>query len=264
VSSNDDRGRFVDQAMSLEVVIRRFPLAGRTAGLLIAGLAMMVAAVLASPLSHSDLGSQDGVDTAYPLMLLPALAVVTLAGLGAFVHPAVTQVAAVVSGITGAQVLGMAVVAACDWRNLAGVGYSSWHRGNVASLLAVGMFFAALMIVVISSAVYRSRQVHAGEPEVHRAYLVVGLAVAVALPLVLGMTLRHVSPATAGLTPTAVGQYALWWSAPWGAGIIAAGGAQKPATRRAALASVLVSVTLTCLCVQASPILGFGLRLPEG
>ena len=236
--------------MILEVPTRHVPLAGP----LIAGLALTAAATIALPVSHSDLGRQEGVDTAYPLMLLPALAVVALAGLAASLCPAAAQVATVVSGITGLQVLGIAVVAARDWRNLAGVGHASWDRGNVASLVAVGMVFAALIIVAASHAIHRNGNPMPGVP---RGYLVAGLIVAVGLPLVLSAMLHHV-------TPTAVGQFTLWWSAPWGAGIIAAGVAQEQNTRRAALATVLVSVALTCLCALAGPMFGFGLRLPEG
>lgn len=66
------------------------------------------------------------------------------------------------------------------------------------------------------------------------------------------------------LALTAVGQFALWWSVPWGAGIIAAGSARAPAARRAALASVLISAAVACVCAAASPMFDFGLRLPEG
>jgi hypothetical protein len=244
--------------MSLEVVIRQFPLVGRAAGLLIAGLAMALAAAVAMPVSHSDFNSRDGVDTVYPLMLLPSVAVVAVAGIAVFLCAAIARAAAVVSGIFGIQVLGIALVASCDWRNFAGTGGTSWERGNVSSLVAIGMFFAALIIVLLSCALYRSSDPRASEvPAVHPVYLVAGLAVAVGLPVVLGLTLHH-------LTPTAAGQFGLWWSVPWGVGIIAAGGAQVPATRWAALASVVVSAAFTCVCAAASPMLGFGLRLPEG
>ncbi len=243
--------------MSPDVVIRQFPLVGRAAGVVIAGLALVLAAVVAMPESHSDRVSYDGVDTVYPLMLLPALAMVAFAGIAACLRPAFAQAAAVVSGIFGIQVLGIAIVASADWRNFAGTDGTSWEHGNVASFVAIGMFFAALIIVLLSCALYRSRDPHPDEiPAVHPAYLVAGLAVAVCLPVALGMTLHH-------LSLTAAGQFALWWSAPWGAGIIAAG-VQVPAARRAALAGVLVSVAIACVCAAASPVLGFGLRLPEG
>jgi hypothetical protein len=244
--------------MSLEVVIRQYPLAGRAAGVLIAGLATMLAAVVALPQSHSDSVTYDGVTTVYPLMLLPALAVIAVAGVAAFLRPAIAQAAAVVSGIFGIQVMALAAVASTDWRNFAGTGGTSWEQGNPASFVAIGMFFAALIIVLTSCAMFRSSDPRAEEvPKVHPVYLVVGLAVAVGLPVVLGMTLHH-------LSITAAGQFVLWWSAPWGAGIIAAGGTQVPVARRAALASILVSVAFTCMCAAASPMFGFGLRLPEG
>jgi hypothetical protein len=204
--------------MSLEVVSRQFPLVGRAAGLLISGLALVLAAMVAMPVSHSDNVSRDGVDTVYPLMLLPSIAVVAAAGISALLRPAIAQAASVVSGIFGIQVLGIAVVALADWRNYAGTGGTSWERGDVASLVAIGMFFAALIVILVSCALYRNIGPRAGEvPAVHPVYLIAALAVAAGLPVVLGWTLHH-------LTPTAAGQFALWWSAPWGVGIIAAGG----------------------------------------
>jgi hypothetical protein len=146
--------------MSLDVVIRRFPLLGRAAGVLVTGLALVLAAVVAMPESHSDRVSRDGVDTVYPLMFLPALAVVAFAGIAACLRPAFAQAAAVISGIFGIQVLGIAVVASSDWRNFAGTDGTSWERGNVASLVAIGMFFTALIIVLLSCALYRSSDPH--------------------------------------------------------------------------------------------------------
>ena len=148
--------------MSLEVVNRHVPLVGRAAGALIAGLALVLAVLVAMPVSHSDRGSRDGVDTVYPLMLLPSIAVVAVAGVAMVVRPGIAQAAAVVSGITGIQVLGIAIVASRDWRNFAGTDGASWERGNVASLVAIAMFFVALIIVLVSCALYRD-ELPAGE-----------------------------------------------------------------------------------------------------
>jgi hypothetical protein len=243
--------------VSLEVVIRQFPLVGRAAGLLIAVLAVVVTALIALPASHSDYGSDDGVHTVYPLMLLPSIAVVAAGGIAVLLRPVVAQAAAVVSGITGIQVLGIAVVASRDWRNFAGVGGASWERGNVASLVAIVVFFAALIIVLLSCSLYRNNLRAGDVPAVHRVSLIAGLAVAVGLPILLSVAIHR-------LALTAVGQFALWWSVSWGVGIIAAGNAQVLAARRAALVSVLVSVAITCVCAVALPMFGFGLRLPEG
>ncbi len=162
-----------------------------------------------------------------------------------------------VSGTTGIHVLGIAIVASRDWRNFAGTDGTSWQRGHVASLVAIVMFFAALIIVLVSCAPYRNN-LPAGEvPAVHPVSLIAGVAIAAGLPILLGMTRHH-------FALTAVGQFALWWSVPWGAGIIAAGSARAPAARRAARASVLISVAITGVCAAVSPMFDFGLRLPEG
>lgn len=229
--------------------------AGRTGGLRLTALAVVIGVLVALPLSRSDRGRSYGLDTVYPLMLLPLIAVLLVAGVAAWWRPASAHVAAVVTGITGIQVLGIAVVASRDWRNFAGVDFSSWERGHAGSIVAVGMFFAALGVVLTSCALYRGAAGD-GLPRPGRAGQVAAVAVAVGVPVVLSVLLNQDALISAG-------QFALWWSLPWGAGLLVAGSVRAPAARRAALGTVLLSVAVSCACAAASPMFGFGLRLPE-
>jgi hypothetical protein len=240
--------------MRLDVAL---PLVRRAPGLLIAALAVVITAVVGSPESQADYANDDGVDTVYPLMLVPLLAVVAVAGLAVHLRPATARAAAAVSGVTGVQLLGIAVVAARDWRNFAGVGYATWERGDIASLLAIVVFFAALAVVLISCAVYGNGLRPGETPTANRTSLVAGLLVAAGVPFVVCRQLDL-------LSLTAVGQFALWWSVPWGVGIVVAASAPTPAARRAALATVLFSAATAYVGAAASPLFGLGLRLPSG
>ena len=110
------------------------------------------------------------------------------------------------------------------------------------------MVLAALGMVVASGMLY-CRAPDRNRATRVRAGAVIGrVAVAVALPVPLR---------------TAAGQFALWWSLPWGIGLVLAATLPTPATRRAALLTVAASVLFTLACFAAGPVDGFGLRLPD-
>jgi hypothetical protein len=224
-------------------------------GLVIAGLAVVVAGLLAMPGSTSDVNN-DAVQTVYPLMLLPAIFVVGAGGVAAARRPVTAAVAAAASAINGLQVAGIAVVASRDWLNFAGAGGASFQRGTTGSRLAVTMTVAACGVVLAGGALcgYAADRNRAVKP--HVGALLAGVATAVGLPVVLSTVLDR-----AGLP--AVGQFALWWSLPWGAGLALAGTLPTSAARRAALLSVAVSVAFTLVCAALCPLRGFGMRLPD-
>jgi hypothetical protein len=224
----------------------------RWTGLLVTVLAAAIAGVLALPESSSDRSA----DTVYPLMMLPALVTIGVAGLVAACRPAAAGVAAVIGGVNGLQVTGIAVVASHDWRNFAGVDYSSWERGYAGSRLALLIAVLGTGVIVASAVLYRHATRRNQRLRSQPVALVAGAAVAILLPALLRANL-HLS----GLP--AIGQFALWWSLPWAAGVVAVGAAPTRGLRRAALASVVVSVALTLVCVALEPFHGFGLRLPE-
>jgi hypothetical protein len=226
-------------------------------GLLIAGLAAVVAVFLTMPGSWSDMGifRDDSMRTVYPLMLIPAIAIVFATGITAVCRPAAAHVAAVVSAIMGIQVAGIAVVASRDWLNFAGAGFATWQRGFGGSRLAATMAVVAGAVIVASIALYRRGAGRRQLLVVHPSRVLAGAAVAITGPLLLCKLLDNPSL-------TAAGQFTLWWSLPWGLGLVAAGTLDTAAARRAALVGVAASVVLTLVCVVASPLYGFGLSLP--
>ncbi len=218
----------------------------RGSGSLIAGLAAAAAAVMAVPGSWSDYSAT----TVYPLMVVPALVIAGGAGAVAAWRPGAARVAAVVGAVNGLQVAGIAVVASRDWLNFGGAGNASFERGLVGSRLALVMVGLAVAMVAASV------QLHGGErpaPDLVAAGVVAAGVVTLLLCEYFGLSKL-----------TAAGQFALWWAVPWTAGAVAALALPERAQRRAALASVAVSVGLTVACAAAAPAYGFLLRLPTG
>jgi hypothetical protein len=194
--------------------------------------------------------------TPYPSMLPALVAALAVAGLVAAFRPATARVAAMVAALAGLQVGGIAVVARRDWWNLAGADGASYHRAAVGSQVSVVMGAAAVAAVVVSVLLYRTgRGLH--RPRASQAVdgIVAGAVVAVVVPVLLCAHWRYTSI-------TAAGQFAWWWSLPWGIGLVAAGTVADSAARRAAALSVFVSVLLAAFCVAAPAFYGFGVRLP--
>lgn len=225
----------------------------RLSASLIMFLALMVAGILALPGSASDYSDA----TVYPLMLLPAVLAIGIAGFVAVCLSSAARVVAVFCAVNGSQVAGMAVVAVRDWANFGGADESSYQRASVGSWLALAITAIAVGMVVASVTLYRCR---ADRPSVlpsQPGMVIAGLAVAAGLPVS-----AYAFWDETGLS--AVGQVALWWSIPWASGLYAAGVLPTKALRAVALSSVALSMAVTVGCAAAAPVHGFGLRLPYG
>ncbi|GAA0573740.1 hypothetical protein GCM10010172_67960 [Paractinoplanes ferrugineus] len=229
---------------------------------MLAVLAGTAAALLAMPASWSDYAARDGSGlgpaelTPYPPMLPVLIVAIAVAGVVGALRPAAVRASAVLAALAALQAGGIALVASRDWRNYAGAGGASPGRAAAGSLLAVGLVAVAVAAVGVSVLLYRT--VH-GSHQPHRPQVVgaaiAGVAIAVLLPVLL---CAHWNYSGA----TAAGQFFLWWSLPWGAGIAAAGTVRDAAARQAAFLGVLASVLLALLCVAAPTVQGFGVRLP--
>jgi hypothetical protein len=225
----------------------------RLLGLLITLSAVAVAGVLALPGSASDYTDA----TVYPLMLLPVVLIIGIAGLVAACRPATAGAVAVICAVNGLQVAGIALVATRDWLNFGGADESSHQRALVGSWLALSMAAIAVGAVVASVKLYRCPAGQRSGLPPRPGMVIAGLAVAVGLPIS-----SYVFWHEAGLST--LGQVALWWSLPSAAGLYAAGVLPTKALRAAALSSVAISVAVTLVCAAAAPVHGFGLRLPYG
>jgi hypothetical protein len=236
----------------------------RVGGGVLTVLAGVAGALLALPASWSDYadrypGFRLGLtwQTPYPLMAPVLIAVLAVAGLVTALRPATARAAAMVAGLAGLQVAGIAVVVHRDWWNYAGADGPSYHRAAAGSRIAMIMAAVAVMAVVVSVVLYRTgRGSHRPRPAPAAGAAGAGVLVAVGVPLLL-CAYWH-SPSV-----SAAGQFALWWSLPWGVGLAAAGAVPDPGARRVAALSVLASVLLAAFCVVAPTVYGFGLRLPD-
>lgn len=219
----------------------------RRTGLLLVVSASAVGALVALPVSFTDhqlAGSEP--QTVYPLMLLPTLAVVAVAGLVAATRPVTAGLVAVAGAIHGLQLAGIALVASRDWLNYAGIGQAGWERGQLGSRLALLMLALAVAVVVPSVKLYRRTADRGHRLRPQRGLVLAGRVVAVALPILACLWWQSFGVA-------AVVQFVLWWSLPWGAGLIAAGTLSSTAQRRTALASVALSVAITVVCAAVAP-----------
>lgn len=242
--------RYVDQTLVSRRVHTAYAVT-RMWGLLVMVLASVIAGLVAVPGSWSDIKAA----TVYPLMLIPVIMILFLAGLAAVFRPVNAGVAAVVSMVNGLQVAGIAVVASRDWLNFAGAGGASFQRGIVGSRLSTVMIVVAVIVVAASVAMYCSTADGRRGMRWRPGAALTGLVVAVAIPILLCLSLRLSGPA-------AVGQFALWWSLPWAVGSVAAGMLAADTPRRSAFWTVTASVVLNLYCAAAAPVFGFGLRLP--
>ena len=236
----------------------------RVYGGMLAALAGTMAVLLAIPASWSDYPDRYpefrlGLPwlTPYPSMLPPLIAVLAIAGLVAAVRPATARTTALVAALSGLQTAGIAVVARRDWWNYAGADGATYQRAASGSVVATIMAAVAVAAIVVSVLLYRTghgrhrpRAIQVG------GGIVAGTLVAVVVPLLLCAHWYYTSV-------TAFGQFALWWSLPWGIGLVAAGIVPDSAARRAAAMSVLASVLLAVVCVAAPTIYGFGVRMPD-
>ncbi|MFI7596559.1 hypothetical protein [Actinoplanes sp. NPDC049681] len=209
------------------------------------------------PDRYPDFRLGQAPSTPYPSMLPVLVAVMAVAGLVAAVRPAAARSTSVVAALAALQVGGIAVVAHQDWWNLAGADGASYRRAAVGSLVAMGVAAAAAVAAAVSVLLYRTGP---GEgrpsPTLMAGSVAAGVVAAVVVPLWLCAHWGYTSL-------TAAGQFALWWSLPWGIGLVAAGTLRDRAARRAAALSVFAFVLLAAFCVAAPTFHGFGVRLPD-
>lgn len=185
----------------------------------------------------------------HPGLTRPLIGAVGLAGLLIAVWPSAARPAAVVGALAALQVAGYALVASRDWYNFAGAGGASYGDAAAGSERAFTGAAAALVALVLCLLVYQiahgfSPVPAAAPPRLTRAWVVLAGAVVAALPVLLG--------AWSAATLSVVGQFAMWWSIPWGLGIAGAGTLHTRAARRAAAGGVLGSVLLTTVWFAAA------------
>jgi hypothetical protein len=218
--------------------MRRAPAAA--AGLTIA-LCALVAAVAAALVVRSVVGFTVAWFAWQSIPVLwPLLVGVLVAGLLLVVRPGAASRAGVVALVCAGQLMGGGVAASRDWFNVVGATNIPVHRLVVILPLTMVLVVAATVVCCVASAVLwrdtRAERARWWRPTAP-AYAVVGVVLAVGLPLVVAALLDN-------WQLTFVGQTALIWSLPWGAGLAVAGWLDRGA-RRAALLTVGVSVVLT-------------------
>lgn len=228
--------------------------ATRVSGLVVGGLAVTAGiALVTGPTAGLPRVELAGV---MPLMTGPLLLAAAVAGLLVAARPRWAGPAAVAASIACGQVAGMAAVAYRDWFNFAGAGGSTYEIAGIGARYAAVVAIAAGLSAVLAAllVVWADGGVR---PAVRRGPVWGGVAVAAGLPVVLCLVFGYRSI-------TAAGQFALWWSLPWGAGLVAAGSVTFPQARRAAWASVAVSVLLAVGCAVAPVLIHVpSLRLPD-
>ncbi|GAA1852596.1 hypothetical protein [Asanoa iriomotensis] len=167
----------------------------------------------------------------YQAAFWPLVLCLAAAGLIMIMRPRETRPAAVVAAILGAQVAGHGLVAVRDWFNASGAfGMASHNLATVVTFAAGVAVFGTIATCVTSSTPTAWRPARPG-------YVVGGALLAVALPLTLGVV-------SSDADITSLGQYALTYSLPWGAGL-ASGGWREPGAAVAAVAgsaAVVVAV----------------------
>ncbi|MFI5497168.1 hypothetical protein [Actinoplanes sp. NPDC051859] len=192
-----------------------------------------------------------------PIMVLPLLLAVIAGGAAAAALPRWAAGGAIVAAVAAVQVAGMATVARRDILNFAGAGGTSYDQAYlqspfltalaVAAAAAAGLALLMALLLLVDPRrlvrAYRSLEVWAG------------LLVVAAVPIGLCWALGYGSL-------SALGQFALWWSVPWGLALVAAGIARAQG-RWAAWLSLAGSVALSVACVVAPLLNGPYLRFPD-
>jgi len=222
--------------------------------MLITGCAVVAAALAAAPASDVDLARLSS--PVLPLMLVPLIAALGVAGLLVAVRPAWARWWSAAATVLAVQVTGIAMVACRDWYSFAGADGTTPEQARAAVRLATGIGLAAVAAAVLSLLLLRDsadvRRLHRAH---HSGQVWLGAIVAFGLPFVLVAWLES-------HTSGAVGQFALWWSLPWGTALAAAGLMPSWRERCGAWLSLLYSILLTLACVAAPLVDGATLRLP--
>jgi hypothetical protein len=213
------------------------PVTTAVAGVLIVACALTAAFSAVAPSRMRAVTDQMAYELSYAAVLVPFAAGLAVAGLVLAARPRLARPAAVVAAILAAQVAGHGTVAVRDWFNVVGAsaGMSRGALATVVSLAAVVALSAVVAGCLSVAVLWREpaggwRGLRPQRP----AYVVIGVAVAVALPPVLAARWNDFGP-------TMLGQTALTWSLPWGAGLALAGWLDRRA-RIAASVTVIASI----------------------
>lgn len=215
------------------------PVTAAVAGVVVTACATMAGSAAAVPGWLFGPGGHLTVRWNYFWVLWPLVLGLAVAGAVLAARPRWGRPAAVVAAVLSAQVCGHGIVAVRDWFNTAGA-----SGGMRQSELALVVGFAAVVAVCAAVAGCVSTAVVWREPAdgwrglrpTRPAYSLVGLVVMVGLPVTLAFGFGTTAM-------TMVGQFALTYSLPWGAGLVAAGWLGRRG-RIAALTAVALSVLL--------------------
>jgi len=167
------------------------------------------------------------IPAVYPLLIGSALA-----GLLLVIRPCAGAGPAVVVLVCAVQVLGGGLAASRDWFNTSGATGLPMHRLTVVLPLTMVLVVAATIMccVALWSVAWSTPAWRPASP----VLVVAGLAVAVSVPL-------GWAALTGWWAVTSLGQVALSYSLPWGAGLAVAGWLE-PRPRRIAVIAVLAGV----------------------
>jgi hypothetical protein len=220
--------------------VRQGPMTTTAAGVLImlCGLAAGVAAAVPASTSPPGRGPSSDAAAVYSWYYPPAfwLLTVVLVGAGLAVARRRGRRAAAVAAIVAAQLVGIGVVAVRDWFNVNGaIGMAQHNLATVVTFAVAGAIGVTAAVCLLWREPQRGWR---GLVPARWTPVLAGAALAVALPPLLGMAIGDVDVTT-------LGQFALTYSLPWGAGLAAIGWLRHGAAVAAASAvvgSALVAV----------------------
>ncbi|MEV4639507.1 hypothetical protein AB0J80_19350 [Actinoplanes sp. NPDC049548] len=218
------------------------PVTAAVAGVVVSGCAFVAGSVAAVPGWLFGAGGRLQLEWNYLWVFWPLVLGLAVAGAMLAARPRWGRPAAVVSALLAAQICGHGIVAVRDWFNTAGA-----SGGMRQSQLALVVGFAAVVAVCAAVATCVSTAVLWREPvsgwrslrPKRPGYVVAGLVVVVGLPIALALGFGYTAV-------TMVGQFALTYSLPWGAGLAAAGW-----LGRRERVAVVATVGLTAVLVAA-------------
>ncbi|GIF75898.1 hypothetical protein [Asanoa siamensis] len=176
-------------------------------------------------------------DWLYPSAFWPLALSLAAAGVWTIVRPSHARRAGVAAAILAAQLAGYGLVAVRDWFNAWGAGGMATH--NLATVVTVAAGLAVLATVAACVGVGIAwREPERWRPARPRLVLAAA-AIAGALPPI-------IAAAQHDLDITSLGQYALTYSIPWGAGLASAGWLDRPLST-VATGTVAGSAAITAL-----------------
>jgi hypothetical protein len=188
--------------------------------IMLCGLAAGVAAAVPASAPPPGRGPASGAAAVYSWYYPPAfwLLTVVLVGAGLAVARRRGRRAAAVAAIVAAQLVGIGVVAVRDWFNVNGA--AGMAQNNLATVVTFAAAVAVAGAIGVTAAVcllWREPQRGwRGLVPARWTPVLAGAALAGALPPLLGMAIGDVDITT-------LGQFALTYSLPWGAGLAAIG-----------------------------------------